>query len=187
MQTGRDIKNRNVEAFDANIEVGLKASERATISAGMEYLSGTNNALASGTNRSFSPLYGTNHVFNGYMDYFYVGNHANNVGLKDLYVKLKQKVGNGMLSFDVHQFATAARILDPETSQNVSKSLGTEVDLTYRVAVSKELTVQAGYSHMFATATMEILKKGDKDAVNNWAYVWIIFKPDFMKKILKQD
>ena len=34
-------------------------------------------------NNSFTPFYGTNHKFNGHMDYFYVGNHIGNVGLRE--------------------------------------------------------------------------------------------------------
>lgn len=180
-QTGKDVRNRVVKAFDLNAEVGYKVAPNSQISGGFEYLSGTTNLTATGTNRSFSPLYGTNHAFNGYMDYFYVGNHANNVGLNDVFMRLKQTFGKGSLGLDIHQFRSAAEVLDPETGSARNNNLGTEVDLTYRHAVSKEFTVQAGYSHMFATTTMKVLKGGDEDATSNWAYLWIIFKPDFLK------
>jgi hypothetical protein len=34
--------------------------------------------------KSFNSLYGTNHKFNGWVDYFYVGNHAESIGLVDI-------------------------------------------------------------------------------------------------------
>jgi hypothetical protein len=34
-----------------------------------------------------------------------------------------------------------------------------------------------GYSKMFATETMEILKGGDKDADNSWSWIMFTFKP----------
>ena len=46
-------------------------------------------------NNSFSPLYGTNHAHNGYMDYFYVGGrYENGVGLQDMYLYTKYDINN---------------------------------------------------------------------------------------------
>ncbi|MDZ7608893.1 MAG: hypothetical protein U5K79_25710 [Cyclobacteriaceae bacterium] len=36
--------------------------------------------LTDTNDKSFNPLYGTNHKFYGYMDYFYVGNSHGQVG-----------------------------------------------------------------------------------------------------------
>jgi hypothetical protein len=51
---------------------------------GIEILSGTFRQ-SEGINNYFFPLSGTNHKFNGFMDYFYVGNHVTSVGLNGLY------------------------------------------------------------------------------------------------------
>lgn len=180
-QTGRDNRNRRVQAWDGNLEAGYKATKKLTLSLGTEYLSGTSNGSATGSNQSFTPLYGTNHIFNGYMDYFFVGNHINNVGLQDAYAKVRYNVWKGFLSVDLHHFQSAATLIDAETQTSVDKYLGTELDITIRQNISKELSIQAGYSHMFASTSMETLKGGSKDG-NNWAYLWLIFKPDFLKK-----
>jgi hypothetical protein len=35
---------------------------------------------------------------------------------------------------------------------------------------------------MFATETMEILKGGSRDEINNWAWAMVTFKPTFFDK-----
>ncbi|SFW43056.1 hypothetical protein SAMN05660313_01638 [Cellulophaga fucicola] len=57
--------------------------------------------------------------------------------------------------------------------------LGTEIDLTLGYKASKSITFNAGYSQMFATDTMEVIKSGDASKVNNWAWAMITFKPHF--------
>ena len=60
-----------------------------------------------------------------------------------------------------------------------SKSLGTEIDIAFGYAVTKGMTVKAGYSMMFASETMEYLKNTQVDAGNTWAWVMLVFKPTF--------
>ena len=54
-------------------------------------------------NKAFTPFYGTNHKFNGFMDYFHVGNHANSVGLIDIYTKVKTKLGERIILKTVYK------------------------------------------------------------------------------------
>ncbi|GIV27234.1 MAG: hypothetical protein KatS3mg027_1048 [Bacteroidia bacterium] len=46
------------------------------------------------------------------MDYFYVGNHINSVGLIDGYLKLNFGKGNWNIFVNVHNFQAAADIKD---------------------------------------------------------------------------
>ncbi len=125
-------------------------------------------------NKSFFPLYGTNHKFNGFMDYFYVGNHANNVGLNDLYAKAVFKTGaTSNLLAKVHYFGANAELTNDEDSY-----LGTEVDLVLTQNLSKDVKFNIGYSHMFASESMSLVKGGrPEDNTNNWAWVQLTFKP----------
>lgn len=61
-------------------------------------------------NYAFNPLYGTNHAFNGHMDYFYVGNHINSVGLNDVYLKYAYKKEKFGFTGHLHYFASAGKI-----------------------------------------------------------------------------
>ena len=55
--------------------------------------------------------------------------------------------------------------------------LGTEVDVTVGYSLHKNIGISAGYSQMFGTETLEVLKGGNKDLDNNWAYVMVNFNP----------
>ena len=189
-QTGKDAGNNDLSAYDIKAELNYSLTDKFGLGLGYELLSGTSELDTTATeNNSFAPLYGTNHKFNGFMDYFYVGNHANSVGLQDIYARLKYKHNKKFSAVaDVHLFSAAADVLDDAEVLNsgnyeaMNTSLGTEIDITLKYMYSKELFFQAGYSHLLATETMEALKGGDKDQTNNWAYLMITFRPTFYKK-----
>lgn len=177
LQTGKTVVSDDLSAFEFLVETYWKASENWTFKVGFEMLSGTAFDDAADEDRSFKPLYGTNHKFNGFMDYFYVGSHMTGVGLNDLvfkgvYVKNKIKVG-----VDLHAFSAQA-----DLTADADKYLGTEVDFTFTYAVAPSMGVQFGYSQMFAGESMELLKGGDKDASSNWAYLMLTFKPNLFKQ-----
>lgn len=185
-QTGRDGINRELRAYDLNADLNYDITRKFTLTGGFEYLSGTSQLATDGVNRSFSPFYGTNHLFNGYMDYFFVGNqHWNSVGLQDVFVKFRYKIPRGFAAVHVHNFQSAADIRnlnEPVGGEGMNRNLGNTVDLTIRQQITQELAIQGGYSQMFATESMEMLKGSNKPGTNNWAYLWVIFKPNFMAK-----
>jgi hypothetical protein len=190
-QTGQDGNNIDLSASDLRVEFMYKFAKKFLAGAGYERLSGTSQVDTDNKdNNSFTPFYGTNHKFNGYMDYFYVGNHKNNVGLQDIFFKLLYKHNKVAAGANVHLFSAAADVLDLEELANsgqrkaMSASLGTEIDVTMKYQFSKAVAFQAGYSHMLATETMEVIKNvpsGSKDETNNWAYLMITIKPVFIK------
>jgi hypothetical protein len=191
------VGHRDIQAINAAIELAFKATETLTVKAGAEYLSGQSQTDTSSSytdiNHAFTPFYGTNHKFNGFMDYFYVGNHGNSVGLIDPYVKLHVKKGKINAGIDAHFFQAAAAVMDPvalaETGEisEMSSSLGTEIDLSFGAKINQDVMLKAGYSHLIATDTMEALKGGDANETQNWGYVMIIFKPELLKRDIKTN
>lgn len=173
-QTGKDGANKSLNAYNLLAEATYKTSEKTQWILGYEILSGTDYNQTE-KNSSFTPLYGTNHKFNGFMDYFYVGNHLNNVGLADGYVKFATSKNKTAFNADVHFFSSAAKISD--TADNY---LGTEIDLTLTQTLNPVTKIAFGYSQMFGTESMQILKGGSKGAFNNWAYVMISVTPKFL-------
>ncbi len=159
------------------------ATNITPVTLGFEYLSGTSRA--DDKDKSFNPLYGTNHKFYGFMDYFYVGNnHGQNgktSGLIDVHIKTKFKIGQkSNLAANVHYFSSPVKIYKTAgtSGDTFGSTLGTEVDLVYTIALTKDVKFNLGYSQMFATETMEAVKGGgDKSAMNNWAWAMIAFKP----------
>lgn len=173
-QTGKS-KNAKVSASYFAGNIGYKFTTEWFIGLGVEQLSGTDSNASSTDIKSFEPLFGTNHKFNGYMDYFYVGNHANNVGLTDINMTLGYSKNKFSAKLIPHLFSAAADVFDGTTKMDAS--LGTEIDFTIGYKVAKDINLNAGYSKLFATDTMEVLKGGDKDENNSWAWVMITFKP----------
>ena len=67
-QTGKSLDTSVSASYFAG-NVGYKISNNINIGAGMEYLSGKDMNDLSIDVKSFAPLFGTNHKFNGWMDY----------------------------------------------------------------------------------------------------------------------
>lgn len=174
LQTGQDGANKSLNAYNLMAEATYKTSEKTNWIVGYEILSGSDYNQTQ-KNNSFTPLYGSNHKFNGYMDYFYVGNHLSNVGLSDGYIKFTTANGKTALNADLHLFSSAAKI--SETADNY---LGTELDLGITQTLNPVTKITIGYSQMFGSKSLEILKGGSAGAFNNWAYVMISVTPKFL-------
>lgn len=150
-----------------------------SLTGGFEYMSGNDPASTNNENNAFNPFYGTNHKFNGLMDYFYVGNHVGSIGLQDLYVGVNQKIGKVSANLTTHFFSSPEQLPSILAAEKMDKYLGTEVDLVMNYKVSGDIAIQGGYSQMFATSSMEALKGGNKNETSNWAWIMMTIKPVF--------
>lgn len=174
-QTGKST-DKSVSAWYAGANFGYTITEAFKASLGYEFLSGKNMNDKSATIKSFTPIFGTNHGFNGYMDYFYVGNHQNSVGLQDVFLKLNYTVNKWQFALIPHVFNAPNKVINP-TNEKLDSYLGTEVDATFGYAFKKDITVSGGYSQMFGSKTLEFLKAGDASHINNWAWLMIAVNP----------
>ncbi|WP_310994022.1 alginate export family protein [Aequorivita marina] len=173
-QFGKDISNNSLNAYLFSLEALYSASENLSLGLGGELQSGNKyGAPSNGENKAFNPLYGTNHKFNGYMDYFYVGNHFNNVGLMDLHGNIKYSLTQkANINLGVHQFFAAETIREVD-----SKDLGFELDFVTSLQINDFVDVKAGYSQFFASEATEILKNNFDGNSNNWAWVMLNIDP----------
>ena len=181
-QFGKANASTDLSAYQLSLEGSYKPGT-TLFALGYEMLSGTDQTGDS-KNKSFFPLYGTNHKFNGFMDYFYVGNHANNVGLNDLYAKIVFKTGEKS-NFLVkgHYFAANADLAEDGDSY-----LGTEVDLVFTQPLVKNVVLNLGYSHMFASDSMSLIKEGlPADNTNNWGWAQLIINPNLFKHVFTAE
>lgn len=187
-----DTLETKLSAQLISADCSYQASKKVTLSAGYEFISGQNQVGQSAdyyrTQRAFNPYFGTNHKFNGVMDYFYVGNHTGSVGLQDPWVRFRYKSPEKWyFQSDIHYFMAATDVLDQKafaldgTEQAMDPTLGTEIDLGFGGAINKAVKVDFVYAHMFGTETMAALKGGSTAATSNWAYVMFTFKPMFFK------
>ena len=86
-QTGKGkltSNNTTVNAYNVGVNINYAVTNEVKAGLGYEYLSGKDQTDTENIIKSFNPIFGTNHAFNGFMDYFYVGNHKNTVGLQDV-------------------------------------------------------------------------------------------------------
>lgn len=184
---------RPVSAFDVSLQVTQTFDfEKAEgknfrLAGGFEILSGTAMDDLS-KNRSFSPLYGTNHLYNGYMDLFYVGGtHENNVGLNDYYLKGRMTFSpRFFMQLDGHWFNSQAEVLSlNQNADPMDTHLGKELDLSIGYVFNDAISLQGGYSQFFATETMDrIQNNGTLKASQNWAYLMLIVRPTMKNKFI---
>ena len=177
IQTGQQQGALDVNgAFLLGLDLSYKAFENIGFIAGAEVQSG-NGPGTTGKTHAFFPLYGTNHKFNWFMDYFYVGNHANSIGLVDAHIGANMKLAEASnLLVNVLNFHGQQKLPSGD------KSLGTEVDLVFTQNF-KGFDFQLGYSQLFATKGMYELKGTTEEfAANtqNWAWAMLTLKPKFL-------
>ncbi len=186
LQTGKApvYTKTDLSAYLLGFDLSYKLSDIVTGIIGGELQSGNSQTDQDAKQKAFTPLYGTNHKFNGHMDYFYVGNHGGSVGLADIYAKAKFKLPKVGLGADLHFFSAAADVRDPATTNDAMPAyLGTELDLSSKFKLNPMVNAGIGYSHMFPSETMEVLKGGSKDATQNWIYAMVSFNPKFIKSL----
>ena len=173
-QTGT-LQSVNVSAHYFSGNLAYKISSSFTAAIGAEYLSGKDMNDLRPHIKSFNPLFGTNHKFNGWMDYFYVGNHINSVGLIDLHATMTYKKNKFIAKLIPHVFSAPADIYSG--SVKLSKNLGTEIDTMVSYAFTKDILITGGHSIMFGSKSLELLKGGDRTENNSWTWLMIAFKP----------
>lgn len=180
-QTG-EIANTDLMAFNFAANVLYEINDKFKTGLGAEYLSGTDMNTREGEFKSFNPWFGTNHKFNGLMDFFYVGNHINSVGLIDVNASLSYQKDKFSAKIEPHIFLSAASVIGA-SAEELDHYLGTELDVVLGYKWTKDISFNAGYSQLFATNTMEVLKAGNKDNINNWAWLMITVKPSLFKTV----
>lgn len=172
-QTGK-IGTNNVNAFLAGASATFQ-TKATPLTVGFEYISGKDDDDESSDITNFSPDYGTNHAFNGLMDYFFVGPANGNVGVIDLYLKTKFKVGKAALVLNGHHFMTGSRQLDSESGE-LGSGMGFELDAVYIRKLAPAVTLHVGTSALLGTETLTTIRPGNQK-FNQWAWTMITFKP----------
>ena len=176
----------DLSAYYFTVNAKFKITDNFTAGAGIEVLSGNDQDSNSSDDNAFKPFYGTNHKFNGWMDYFYVGSHMKSVGLTDINIPLIYKKGKFSAVLIPHFFYAQGKVYDQINRKDADDYLGTEIDLALGYKAYKSVMFNIGYSQMLATDTMALLKGGDANETNNWAWVMVTFKPNFFKHSFKK-
>lgn len=182
-QTGRDNDEAEskINAYYLGGDFGYSI-KKYILSVGFEHLSGNDQLNTNTVNNAFNPFYGTNHKFNGHMDYFYVGNHLRSVGLSDIFIQAQHKSGAITNRLALHYFQAPGSIAAPGGGGAAEAYLGTELDYSINWKINAETSFTFGYSQLFGAPSMELLKGGDHEATSNWVWATISFKPSYTFK-----
>ena len=116
--------------------------------------------------------FGTNHKFYGLMDFFYVG-ETRQEGLNDFFVKTAFKTGEkSKLLAHVHHFIANKDYNSAENGE-LTKDIGTEIDLIYNLNISKPFNLKLGYSQFFASEAFGVIPSDD---FNSWTWLQLTAK-----------
>ena len=185
-QFGKNALDKTITSFFAAASLEYAVTEKFCTSLGYEYISG-NDPVSTPADEShqFNTLYGTNHKFYGYMDYFLnLPKDTKGGGLQDAFVKFMHKPSTRSgLALDVHYFLLANKVRS-EKNGLTELPLGTELDLTATHQINKFAKAQFGFSVMLGQDALETLDKvpgGLASEIGTWGYFMLIVNPSLFK------
>lgn len=190
-QLGKDIAGREINAFNASasitqhIKIDAEKKSSLKLRAGAEILSGTKAENKAKENNSYSPFFGTNHVHNGFMDYFYVGGRfENSFGLNDFFINARLNVNSTFfVAVDQHLFQSNVRM--NVNNVDFGNKIGTETDFTMGKVFNKAISLQFGYSQFWGNTMFQNMESNiGKKPMQNWAYLMLIIRPNSDKKFI---
>jgi len=172
-QTGENEAGKTLSGKLLAAKINYTPIKEITATVGTDYLSGDKNGTTDGVQSNFKKLYGANHSFNGYMEYWKTPLAQ---GLLDFYGTVTGKVGNALtLEGDFHVFNSEF------LGSNFGRDLGSEIDFQASYKLNSWSTIQGGYSKYFTNSNTLIAKKITTDTRGaQWAYVMFTIKPTFL-------
>ena len=182
-QGGKNISGSKMNGSQLAINIDYKFSGVLSANIGSNYISG-DNSTTDGIQSNFKKLYGTDHSFNGSMEYWKV---PLTQGLLDYYVGAAGKINKDLsLEGTFHLFDSE---YSGKNKKNIAfgKNLGSELDLVVNYKLNTWTAVQAGWSTYFANYNTLV----SKDLITSttvspvirtpqWVYVMLTIKPVFL-------
>lgn len=173
-QFGHDSSDKSLSAYLLALKLKVDLTKTLALNLGADYLSGSKYDIESTKSKTFNKLFGSNHSFNGSMEYWTT---LPTRGLTDIYGGLTL-TPNKKFNIDAafHAFALAQSY----SASNSKKGLGSELDITANYIVSPIFNIQAGWSTYFVNDLTKTIKKLSGDTKADWAYIMLSFKPKFL-------
>lgn len=184
-QTGKSITDKTLEGKLLAVKLNYDITKTISASLGTDYISGDNNGTTDGIQSNFKKLYGADHTFNGYMDYW---NTPLTQGLLDYYGSVTGKIGKKLTLEGGYHVFNSEFAGKNKKGVAFAKDLGSEFDFLVTYKLNSWTTVQGGYCRYFSNNNTLIAK----DLVTNastipevrapqWAYIMFTIKPTFLK------
>ncbi|MBW6498540.1 MAG: alginate export family protein [Bacteroidales bacterium] len=176
-------KNRQGLEINAGYFMGsasVKLNEKIITTLGVEWFTGNDGLNDNHKDNAFDALYGAGHSLLGCMDYFtQIPAHAKGAGLINPYFKTQFQISPKIRGdANIHFFSLQNNYLDQ--GQVINKFLGTEVDLIVNYHFNEITQILAGYSVMFGTESMAVIRGGSKDEFAHWGMIMLRIRPKFL-------
>jgi len=171
------INSFDVSAYLVSLQSSIKI-ENIKLTAGADIISGSDKSFGSGELNYFSPTFGTNHKFYGYMDYFInIPSNTFGTGLNDFYLSssISTEDSKFIASLDIHHFVSNTGIFvtseqGPDGKEETT--FGQGIDLTLKYNFIKGTTITWSGSVFIPGELMRTMfTQGDDVAF--WSYVMI--------------
>lgn len=181
-QYGHNPKGKEIAAWYLNPELRYSA-DPIHLRAGAELFSG-NKPEATATDRSFTPLYGSGHAFNGAMDMFTrFPADVGGAGLINPYLILQWNISKTFsIRSDFHGFSLQNRYIKSEDPD--ARWLGVETDCIVNYKPNNYTSLELGMCAASVTETFELIKSSQPGSHNTtpyFVYFALTIKPTLLK------
>lgn len=180
-QGGKNPAGAKLSAWYIQPEIRYTSAAGLIARLGAELFSGNENGTMELTDRSFVPLYGVAHRFNGSMDLITkFPNDVSGAGLINPYLFLIQSISSKFdVRADFHTFHLQQNYYVDDV--RISRYLGFENDFLLSYKPNSITKVDLGISYMLPTKTFEAVKKAGSSEYNlTWIYLSLTFKPQLL-------
>lgn len=179
LQHGKTPANQNIQAFYLRSELGTKPAEKLWSTLGLELISG-NYPEDNSKFRVFDPTHSAGHANSGFMDYFTnYPVHTRGAGLVNPFLKNNYSINPKVnLGADLHLFFIQNDFIN--NGEEISKYLGTEIDLTLSYAFNTSTRIISGFHWMFGSDSMEIINSGSREEPAYFAYIMLRIRPKLL-------
>jgi hypothetical protein len=177
-QGGENPSGTELSATYFQPEIRYSSPSGTILRLGFEYFSGSGNKTGISTDRSFVPLYGVAHRFNGSMDLITrFPTDVGGAGLVNPYLFIVKAISPKFdFRADFHTFHSQTSYYVDDKA--IDRYLGFENDFLLTYKPVNALKIDAGFSYMLPTESFAIIKgAGSADYNLSWVYVSLTFKP----------
>ncbi|MFU8844766.1 MAG: alginate export family protein [Bacteroidales bacterium] len=188
-QHGKNVIGSEVSAYMFHLMGDYKIN-RFDLSAGVDHLSGhdqlNDNENYQQKDHFFDIFYGNRHGYYGHMDYFSNMSVATrNGGLVDSYGGITFNLTTDVdLKATYHYFRLQSRVADPaNVTMALDKTLGSELDLSFRIKILPEIRLDGGFSMMLPSESLEKIQKitPGESRFAYWGWLMLTVKPVLFK------
>jgi hypothetical protein len=174
------VNRDDLSGYFTALKINYKILKNASLSLAADYFSGDDNTADSNC-KTFKKLYGSDHSFNGYMDYW---STLDTWGLTDYSVTARLGSDKKLMFETAYHYFNAAE----KFNTNRGKALGSELDLTLTYVMDNTITIQGGWSTYFDNDNTKLIKNKSANAsvrFPQWAYIMLNIKPQYIKSIIQ--